>query len=112
MLYLAILRFLDLILKFIENKEIIPETKKISYELNKTYRVFLTKNYLHYANEIDRTIEFFNAELVGINKRNFDKKTITVLTFLRKGFDTDTGKPYLHYEDILNSDIKTVELVG
>lgn len=65
--------------------------------------------------EIDRTIRFFSGELISINHRKtgfiinpFEK----VYSFSRKGFDTNTGKPYIHNFDILESEIMKLELVG
>lgn len=88
---------------------------KTNYEINKTYRVFLSKSYLKTSNEIDKTLGFFNAELIAVSRRRdgflFDNKD-QVLSFERKGYDTNTGKKYIHYEDILVSEIKKLELVG
>lgn len=65
--------------------------------------------------EIDKTIRFFTGELISINQRknglllNPNEK---IYTFLRKGFDTETGKKYSHKLDILESEIMKIEFVG
>lgn len=115
--------FISFILNFLaklKNRNVIQVStellkSKTVYEINKTYRVFLSKSYLKTSNEIDKTLGFFNAELIAVSRRRdgflFDHKD-QVLSFERKGYDTNTGKKYIHYEDVLASEIKKLELVG
>jgi hypothetical protein len=85
-------------------------------EIGLTYRVYWALSVDNRRlSEIDKTIKFFSGDLIAINQRKngliinpFEK----IYSFSRKGFDTKSGKPYIHKFDILESEIMKLELVG
>jgi len=65
--------------------------------------------------EIDKTIRFFTGELQAVNTRKHGlilNPNERIYSFLRKGFDTNTGQKYIHKLDILESEIMKLEFVG
>jgi hypothetical protein len=78
------------------------------------YQFFYRQSTHERLSEIDRTIMFFSATLVKLQQRPecmISNKEEYVLTTLRKGVDTQTGMPYTHEYDILESEIQKVVLL-
>ena len=116
MFYFLVDHFLSFLRKYFGKETSYFEIKNdFNYQIEKTYRIYIKKNYLKYTNEIDKTLGFFNADLISINERDSfltSNRKQLVLTFKRKGFDTNTGSPYIKFEDISELDIMKAELLG
>ena len=80
----------------------------------KQYQFFYRQSTYERLSEIDRTIMFFNATLVKLQRRPdcmISNKEEYVITTLRKGVDTQTGMPYTHEYDILEAELQKVVLL-
>lgn len=120
MIYDMITWIISTIKKIINrNQQVINNQTKPSFSAKglvegKQYQFFYRQSSYERLSEIDRTIMFFNATLLKRQQRPecmISNKEEYVLTTLRKGVDTQTGIPYVHEYDILESEIQKVVLL-